>query len=124
MDAILKSHSIMADAKVLSDGPAESDYSHQVRCVISQSPWLTSLGARYRCYIHLSWGWYGGEYYNEDRAYMACGRGDSISEAIRMCRADVASDDNLTYETKQALSVAYDEAEENEASEMEITYGD
>ena len=116
MEAILKSHSILADAEVTSDEPCESNYSHRVRCVISQ------LDDRYRCYIHLSWGHWYGEYFNEDSSYIACVRGDSISEVIDTCRADLTSDDKLTYETKQAMIEAHDEAEEHESSGYELHY--
>ena len=117
MNAILKSHTILADCEDRGHGSHPGDPYFHARCVISRRD------ERYRCYVHCTSGRDQG-YYEEGSSYEACGRGDTIDGAIAACRAELSSDDKLTYAAKQALVVAYDEAEENEASEMEITYED
>ena len=115
MDAILKTHTILSDCEDHGHGSHPGgNYSH-ARCVISQRD------ERYRCYVYCTSGSDQG-YYQGGSSYEACGRGDSIGSAINSCRAELSSDDELTYAAKQALAAAYDEAEENEASDCEITY--
>jgi len=115
MEAILKSHSILADVEDHGHGSHPGGYYSHARCVISERD------ERYRCYVHCTKGSDQG-YYEEGSSYETCGRGDSIGSAINSCRAELSSDDRLSYAAKQALSTAYDEAEENEASDCEITY--
>ena len=117
MDAILNSHTILADLLDEGHGSHPGDHYSHARCVISHRE------ERYRCYVHCTSGSDQG-YYQEGSSYEACGRGDTIGSAIAACRAELSSDDKLSYAAKQALSVAYDEAEENEASGLEITYGE
>jgi len=115
MNAILKSHTILADITDEGHGSHPGDtYSH-ARCVISER------SGRYRCYVHCTSGSDQG-YYQEGSSHEACGRGDTIGGAIADCRADLESDDQLSYAAKQALSEAFDEVEECEALDLEITY--
>ena len=114
MQATLASHSVLADVKDKGHGSSPGDWYHHARCVLSRR------GERYRCYLKCTQGsdqvYYSGGIYDEYDSYEACGRGDSIGDAIAQCRAELSSDDQLTYAAKQALSVAQDEAEEAEGA--------